>query len=99
VLVNALDPNYVRAMTKIDDGFALADRIVAAARGGSERALLTDMIEECGNDADVAVAVIARLVSHLSGRSSEEMAEAERRANIPAPLGSGERLSAGLVLP
>jgi hypothetical protein len=95
-----LDNTFITAMAKLDDGFALADRIVLAARGGDERSLLTDMIEQAAGDPNMALSVIARLVSYLDGRSDEERAEAARGAGIPPALTSAElRTPSGLVLP
>lgn len=91
----SLDPTFVKAMAKLDDGFALADRIVAAARGGPERPELNDMIEECGNDSNLAIAVITRLVSHVTETTPEQMAAAMAGAGIPPPLGSAEKKTAG----
>lgn len=93
-----MDDTFLRAMAKLDDGFALADRMVLAARGGDERPLLTDMIEEAAGDADLAVSVISRLISYLDGRSDEERAEAARAAGIPPALTSAELTSTGGVI-
>lgn len=98
--MTGLDGNFVKAMAKLDDGFSLADRIVVAARGGDERPILTDMIEQAAGDSNLAISVIARLVSYLDGRSDEQREEAARGAGIPPALQSRLPQSAGgLVLP
>jgi hypothetical protein len=95
----SLDPNFVQAMAKVDDGFALADRMVVAAQGGDERPLLTDMIEQAAGDANLAITVIARLISYLDGRTDEERNDAARAAGIPPPLQSKNTSVGGIILP
>lgn len=98
--MTGLDNNFVTAMAKLDDGFALADRLVLAARGGDERPLLSDMIEAAAGDANLAISVIARLISYLDGRSDEERDEAARAAGIPPALTSAQlRSPSGFILP
>lgn len=98
--MTGLDANFVKAMAKLDDGFALADRIIGATRGGDERPLLTDMIEQAAGDADLAVSVISRLVSYLDGRTDEEREAAARAAGIPPALTSTQLASpGGVILP
>lgn len=95
-----LDPLHVAAMTKLTDGFVLGDRIIAAAKGGPERPELSEMIEMAANDADLAVAVLARLAGFISGRSDDEQDSAARAAGIPASLASAARVTeTGIILP
>jgi hypothetical protein len=95
----SLDHNFVQAMAKVDDGFALADRMVLAAQGGDERPLLSDMIEQAAGDANLAVSTIARLISYLDGRTDEQRAAAAQAAGIPPPLQSRNTSVGGIILP
>jgi hypothetical protein len=85
----------IGVVTKLTEGFALADRMLTVK--GDD---LADLLEQAANDADIALAVMTRLVTHARGETDEEMDAAAARAGIPPALQAQERRSAGgLLLP
>jgi hypothetical protein len=98
--VSGLDLTAVLAGAKLADGFALADRMLAAARSGDHAALGEAIEEVCDHDVSLAAAVIARLLGAVLGRDAAEEDAAARAAGIVPHLETVERRSAGgLVLP